>query len=523
MPKYRYLLVNLKAPVKRNIDLKSIILDRYYFLSKIWDQNEISYTIIRQSIDARKRNQLFYNFSAVLESVHPLKLKDALEYHDPESELLPVVSLSEESPFIIGMGPAGLFAALELAERGFKPWIFDRGDPVEKRTEKVNLFWKEGKLDTESNVQYGEGGAGTFSDGKLTARNRTIYSEKVYRYLIQFGANPSIQTESLPHLGTDGLKKILIKMRSYLEEKGCRFFFRHKLEAVKLDNNRVKEVIINGQVYQPEMILLAPGNSARDTFLQLHAQGLALENKPFAVGFRIEHSQDFINDSFFGKDNDFSLTGPAVYNLTAKADHYGVYSFCMCPGGFVIPASSESDGQVVNGMSFLNRANRLANSAIVVTVNEQDYGKTLFDGMKFQIKTEKKGFRNFSAPVQNAEDYIRNRFSKNIPAHSYSLDVYKEDLNNLLPSALNKALKTGLLSFEKRIRDFTRKGLLIGAETRTSCPIRIVRDHENRCSVSAENLYPVGEGSGYAGGIISSAADGLKTAMLFTHSHQNRK
>ncbi len=515
MKDYQYLLVNLKTSLKKEIDIKTVILDRYFFLSKIWEENNISYIISRRSIDARKKNQLFYNFSVILSSNKPLKLQDAYEYNGVDKEELPSIKIKDKHPFIIGMGPAGLFSALELVEKGFKPYIFDRGDSVEERSKKVELFWKNGKLDEESNVQYGEGGAGTFSDGKLTARGKNLYSQKVFEYLIRFGANPSIQIDSLPHLGTNGLKIILKNIREYLESKGCCFHFNHHLESITLNNQRVEKVRINGKDYHPELIIFGPGNSARDSFEMLHKQGIALESKPFAVGFRIEHLQSMINESFYGKQTDFSLTGPATYNLTAKSGQYGVYTFCMCPGGMVIPASSIAGHQVVNGMSYLERDNQYANSAVVVTVSERDFGTGLFDGVKLQEQIERKSFRNYSAPIQNASDYIINKVSKRTFETSYSLGTTSEDLNSLFPNQLNHALKEGLLHFEKRVPNFCQRGLLIAPETRTSSPIRIVRDQNFRYSITANNLFPVGEGSGYAGGIISSASDGLKTAMLF--------
>ncbi len=513
--KYNYLITNLKSNLVNEQKLDRLLTKAYPFLYYSLKNHEISYSVIRRSIDARKRNALYYNFTLLIHTEKEIPQLQRFSYHYPEEEPLRPVRLNNLNPFIIGMGPAGLFCALELVERGFQPWLFDRGKSVPDREKDVNTFWQKGILDTESNVQFGEGGAGTFSDGKLTARNRGIFSEKVFQSLIRHGADPDIEINALPHLGTDGLKKILSSIRQYLTEKGCKFFFSSKLNDITIKDQKIYSVRINQEVYQPEVLILAPGNSARDTFEMLMNQGICLESKPFAVGFRIEHTQDFVNERFYGNQTDFSLTGPAVYSMTAQCPPYGVYSFCMCPGGFVIPASSEENLMVVNGMSNSKRDNQFANSAIVATVNQKDFGLKPLDGIEFQRMIENKAFKQYTGQAQLAGDFIKNIKSASLKKSSYPLELKSVNLQSLFSKQISTALTKGLSQFDCKIKGFSENGLLIAPETRTSCPVRIVRDNIKGCSVSVSNLYPVGEGAGYAGGIISSAADGIKLAMRF--------
>ncbi|MCK4312040.1 MAG: hypothetical protein KAW88_04830 [Candidatus Cloacimonetes bacterium] len=509
-----YLIKNVLASISRKIDLK------YYISKKLnLSLNTIdNIKILRRSIDARKKNNLKYNFT-ISASIHGKipQHPDITEYKPPEPYLESKKQIFDLHPFIIGAGPAGLFAALSLVEKGFKPYIFDRGDEIEKRTKKVTKFWEKGLLDEESNVQFGEGGAGTFSDGKLTTRTRDFYTEKIIDYLVKFGADKKIKYEALPHLGTDGIKKIVINIRNFLEEKGCKFFWKHKLQDIQIQNGKIASVNINKQTYNPEILILAIGNSARDTFEML-SQKISLENKPFAVGVRIEHLQDYINQAFYGEKTDFTITGPASYRLTAKSKNRGIYSFCMCPGGYIIPASSEKDSLVLNGMSFKDRNNKYANSAIVVTVNESDYGKQILAGIEFQRKIERKCFlpkNPYFAPVQKVNDFLKGKTSENKIRSSYVPGILPKKLNELLPEQISKNLKFGLKIFDKRIPGFIKEGILLAPETRTSSPIRILRNKETFEALEVSNLYPIGEGSGYSGGIISSAVDGYKLGQIF--------
>ncbi|MDO9576357.1 MAG: NAD(P)/FAD-dependent oxidoreductase [Candidatus Cloacimonadales bacterium] len=474
--------------------------------------------ILHSSLDARVKNHLKFNLTLNAKISAKLDLNNDVQiYHEPEPYLQETKKISDPHPFIIGAGPAGLFAALALVEKGFQPYVFDRGDCLEKRSQKVADFWKNGVLNEESNVQFGEGGAGTFSDGKLTSRKSDFYTNQVTKYLLKFGAKAEINYEALPHLGTDGIHKIVLNIRKYLESKGCKFFWNHKFEEMEISNDRISTITVNGETHKPEIVILAIGNAARDTFEML-SQKTVLESKPFAVGFRIEHPQDFINETFYGIQNDFSISGPATYRLTAKALNRGVYSFCMCPGGQIIVASSEKNSVVTNGMSSSGRNGKFANSAIVVSVNEHDYGTGLLAGMEFQRNIEQKCFiadQPYFAPFQSAKDFMKALPTKRKIETSYNPGVHSSDLNAIYSSEIANAIKTGMKVFEKRAPGFIEKGIFIAPETRTSSPVRILRDNVTFCSQRLSNLFPCGEGSGYAGGIMSSAADGFKVGSIF--------
>jgi len=508
-----YLVRNILIPVQKDIQLKEAVSKKLQIRKDRIGQVQI----LRRALDARKKNHLKFNFTVLVKDLPDIEHQDITIYKDPIPYINEEEKLSDKNPFIIGAGPAGLFSALGLVEKGFQPIIFDRGAKLENRVLKVKKFWEDGELDEECNVQFGEGGAGTFSDGKLTSRNRDFYSNKIFDYLVKFGADENIKYEALPHLGTDKLRKIILNIRNFLTENGCKFYWNHKLENILLNNGKLQKVVINETTYSPEILILAVGNAARDTFMILDSLN-AITSKPFAVGFRIEHKQDFINNSFYGDRTDISLTGPATYRLTAKKGSKGIFSFCMCPGGFVIGAASEKEHLVINGMSFHDRSNEYANSAIVASVDEKDFGKGPLAGINFQKKIEYSCFSSsgsYNAPVQSASDFMNSKTSINTPHNSFMPGVNTIDMNGLLPFPLVQNLKFGLQVFDKRIPGFNENGVLIAPETRTSSPVRIVRDKQKRHSISAENLYPVGEGSGYAGGIISSAVDGYKTSQIF--------
>ncbi|HHE37877.1 MAG TPA: hypothetical protein ENL20_04815 [Candidatus Cloacimonetes bacterium] len=507
-----YLIKNVITPISKDIDLKKVLSEKL----KLNSIENIQ--ILRRSLDARKKNNLKYNYTLLAEIREKyFSHQDVMEYKKPFPYISSHIKLQNTNPFIIGAGPAGLFAAISLVEKGFKPYIFEQGEKIEERIKKINKFRNQGILDEESNVQFGEGGAGTFSDGKLTSRTRDFYTEKIFEYLVKFGADKKIKYEALPHLGTNGLKKIIINIRKYLEANGCRLFWDHKLENVQIENGKLKEVTINKQKYCPEILILAIGNSARDTFEML-SKKTTLENKPFSVGFRIEHTQDFINSAFYGEKTNFKITGPATYKLTAKYKNKGIYSFCMCPGGFVVAAASEKKHQVLNGMSFQPRDNKFANSGIVVTVNESDFGSKLLAGVKFQREIEQKCFDQknpYFAPSQKSDDFLINKTSKKGIPNSYKPGTFSSELNDLFPEIITESIKSALINFDQKINGFIENGLLLAPETRTSSPIRIVRNRATYETVGIQNIYPIGEGSGYSGGIISSAADGYKLACFF--------
>jgi len=509
-----YQIRNIQTELKRNIDLKFEIARK---LSISTEQIKII-EILKRSIDARKKDRLKYDFTILAQLSGKIKSSiDVTIFKEPLRYIEPRVTLKNINPFIIGSGPAGLFTALELVEKGFQPYIFEQGECVEDRQKSVKLFWETGVLDTDSNIQFGEGGAGTFSDGKLTARNKDFYSCKVLQKFVNFGANPDILFDALPHIGSDELIKIVKNIRIYLIEKGCKFHFGHKLDSIEIKNNKLDNVIINNEKYSPEILILAIGNSSRETFEML-SNIIPLQSKLFAVGIRIEHPQKFINDRFLGEKADISLTGQASYRLTFKTRQRGIYSFCMCPGGYIVNAASEHNSIVLNGMSNRNRDNYFANSAIIVTVDEQDYGKNYFDGINYQKYLEKLFFDKnnpYFAPVQSAESFVKKSFSKQILKSSFKPGTYPSNISEILPAEISKNLIKGLINFDKKFKGFIRNGIILAPETRTSSPIRILRNKETFETPGVENIYPIGEGSGYAGGIVSSASDGIKLANIF--------
>ncbi len=512
-----YKIRNLIVPVTSQADLYQLLSHKLHLPVSAIEEVEI----LRISLDARQKNHLKFNLTLKADISINIKLNNDVQiYQEPQPYIDFSYQVSNDHPFIIGAGPAGLFAALALVEKGFQPYIFERGDCLEKRSRKVAEFWKNGILDEESNVQFGEGGAGTFSDGKLTSRKNDYYTRKVTEYLIKFGADKKIAYEALPHLGTDGIRMIIKKLRTYLESKGCKFFWNHKLEDIALVNGKISTLKINQEIYRPEIVVLAIGNSARDTF-HLLSQKIAMQAKPFAVGFRIEHPQDFINKAFYGRKTDFSITGPAVYRLTAQIEKRGVYSFCMCPGGQIIAACSENNSVVTNGMSSSSRKGKFANSAIVVTVNEKDFGNGILAGMEYQRKIEQLCYNHhlpYFAPAQNAADFMQSIVSNQIRNSSYLPGIYSFDLNSIYSDQITAAIKAGMKVFEKRTKGFIENGIFAAPETRTSSPVRILRNDSTYNSRSASNLFPCGEGSGYAGGIMSSAADGYKIGSILSKS-----
>ena len=509
----KYLIKNIVTPVSNRIDLHKIISTKL----KISEVAIRNITVLKKSIDARKKNNIKYNFTCIAEIDYKIKNNnDVLQYSEPEPYLKSVNKIPDKHPFIIGEGPAGLFTALGLVEKGYEPYIFERGKSIAEREKDVEIFWEKSILNTNSNVQFGEGGAGTFSDGKLTARNQDYYTNKVFDYLIKFGADKSIKYDALPHLGTDKIRIIVKNIRNYLIKHNAKFFWNSSLNDITLQNGKITQIKINDEIYEPGIIILAIGNSSRDTFEMLYNKGVCFQSKPFALGFRIEHSQEFINNAIYGKFTKF--LGNATYRLTAKIPKRGAYSFCMCPGGFVVASASEEKMQVTNGMSYAKRDNHLANSAIVVTVSQNDFGNNALDGIKFQRVLEKKAFSKsfpYFSPFQTATDFIKQISASKIYKTSYKPGSYPSDFNNIFPKEISNSLKSALIKFNKKISGFLQNGILLGVETRTSSPVRILRDKETFHSLNISNLYPIGEGSGYAGGIVSSAADGYKLSQTF--------
>ena len=435
-------------------------------------------------------------------------------------------------PIVIGMGPAGLFAALILAQSGFRPLVLERGKAVRERTVDTFRMWRQGVLDTESNTQFGEGGAGTFSDGKLYSqiKDPKHYGRKVLREFVAAGAPEEILYVSKPHIGTFRLVGMVEKMRAKIIELGGEIRFGCRVEEIEIERDasgadnigRVRAVILaGGERIASDHIVLAVGHSARDTFAMLHARGVFMQAKPFSIGFRIEHPQSLINKNRYGKNADSPLLGAADYKLVHHAKNgRSVYSFCMCPGGTVVAATSEAGRVVTNGMSQYSRNERNANAGIVVGISpEQDYPGGPLAGIEFQRFWESRAFElgggSYMAPGQLVGDFLARRPSTKLGAvlPSYTPGVHMCDLSTALPDYAIAAIREALPVFAKQLKGFDLPdAVLTAVESRTSSPIRIARNDDDLQSVNTRGLFPAGEGAGYAGGILSAAIDGIKIA-----------
>ncbi len=476
----------------------------------------VSNKILRRSVDARKGTVRF-NYSVLFELDKTVKLNDFTVLADaPKADYFCEPTLPYR-PMIAGMGPAGLFAGYYLAKCGCRPIIIERGGSIEKRTEKTAAFAKSGVLDTECNIQFGEGGAGTFSDGKLTTRINDPRCDLVLDILAQHGAPQDILYLAKPHIGTDLLRGVIVTMRNAIIAMGGEIRFDSRLDSVGIRHNRLVSVVVNGEEHECKGLLLATGHSARDTYQMLFDKGVAMSAKPFAVGVRIEHLQEDIDRAQYGKYAGHPMLGAADYRLTYNGGR-SVFSFCMCPGGSVVAAASEECGVAVNGMSNHSRSGKNANSAIVVSISERDFDGVL-GGVSFQRRLERAAYElgggGYFAPVQLTSDFVNDRVthSRSKVEPTYPIGTNAANLANCLPEPIVSALKDGLRSFDTKIKGFTKDSVLTGLETRTSAPVRILRG-EHMESVNVKGLYPVGEGAGYAGGIMSSAVDGIKAAQM---------
>lgn len=491
-------------------------------------EDTFTYTIKKRSIDARKKQELHFVYAvdvALPQKVERQLLAKSkgklLPAPDEEYRFLPTGSLPmPQRPVVIGAGPAGLFCAYFLAKHGYAPIVVERGEPMEERIRRVECFWKEGTLHPESNVQFGEGGAGTFSDGKLNTmvKDPSGRIRKVLEIFVEHGAPEEILYLNKPHIGTDNLRHIIVSMRKQMIAWGAEFHFSSKVTDLLLnEQGAVKAVEINNStLIECRTVVAALGHSARDTFEMLAQKPLTMENKAFAIGVRIEHPQEMIGLSQYGEA--WKKLPAADYKLTHQCQNgRGVYSFCMCPGGFVVNASSEAGRCVVNGMSNHDRAERNANSALIVTVTPEDFKAEGFDGplagMQFQRKWEEAAYRegNGKIPLQLFGDLLSEKKSATIGeiVPDTKGDWTFGNLNNCLPDYVLESLKEGILAFDKKIAGFARKdAVLLGVETRTSSPVRMVRGADYQSDI--QGFYPCGEGAGYAGGITSAAVDGIK-------------
>ena len=479
--------------------------------------------ILHKSLDTSCKDQFYYEVSIVVTAPVLFDNKENLPVYPESIEEIKADRKSKnikERPIIAGFGPAGMFAALELIDYGIKPLIFERGKKIEERTIDVQRFIKDRVLDTESNIQFGEGGAGSYSDGKLFSRtNNTKHINRVLDTFIKFGAPEEIGYVRKPHVGTDVLCRIVRNIRNYILERGGEIHYGSKVTDILISGDKVSGVVINGEKeYRSSTLYLAVGNSARDSFEMFHKKGIAMEQKPILVGVRIEHPAEIINLIRYGnKYKAFPGIGAAAYSLnyTNRKAGRGVYTFCMCPGGEVINASSEDGVMVVNGMSYSGRSSEFSNSALVVTCHTDDY-KSIdpLAGIEFQKAIERKAFNagggRWEVPAQNLIDFLSGKLSVNLNKNSFKMGAASADMNEIFPDFITGALLNAFKSWEEDYPLFVSDhATLLGAETRTSSPVRIKRTGKYE-SVNIKNLYPIGEGSGYTGGITSSAADAIK-------------
>lgn len=493
------------------------LINKILHKNKISLNDFISLDIVKKSIDARDKRNVHYNYSV------NIKLQDEAKYSFKHIEIPKEVPISKNrnskyKPIIIGSGPAGLFCALTFIDNGYKPIIIEQGSSVEDRIKYVEEYKSTGKINELCNVQFGEGGAGTFSDGKLTTGINSPYIKRVLENFHKFGAPKEILYLNKPHIGTDNLINILKNIRKYIESKGGKYYFNTKLNDIESKNEIVKIKTTNGE-FETDALVLAIGHSARDTFKMLKEKNMNMLRKNFSVGVRIEHKQSMINESQYGTFTKLNLP-PAEYKLVYHGkDGRSCYSFCMCPGGEVIASSSESESIVTNGMSVFKRDKENANAALLVNVLTTDFeGNDPLAGMYFQEELEHKAFilggSNYNAPIQRVEDFINNRKSTNIGSiiPSYKPGYTLCNLNDILPNFVSKTLKEGILSFDHKIKGFANPdAILTGVETRSSSPITIPRNEDLMSNI--DYIYPCGEGAGYAGGITSAAVDGIKVAI----------
>ncbi len=516
--------------IKRSINEdESIIITRISKKLNVKKEQILNYEIIKESIDARKKPNIYlvYELAVSLSNEKEFlnKHKEYQEYIKPVCNFTITGTNKIKRPVIIGTGPAGLFAAYLLAELNYKPIIIERGEPVEDRLKTVNKFWETGKLNKNSNVQFGEGGAGTFSDGKLnTMVKDSLRQRKVFETFIEHGAPQDIIYRNKPHIGTDKLINIVSSMRNKIISLGGEYRFNTQLTNLIVKDNKLIGVEVNNNtIIDTDICILAIGHSARDTFYMLNNY-LEMTSKPFAVGLRIMHPQKDINKSQYGVE-ELSILGNADYKLTHQCHNgKGVYTFCMCPGGYVVNASSEENRLAINGMSNYDRNSGIANSAIVVTVNQDDYGHNLFDGLEFQRKMEEKAYEigKGNIPISLYEDYKNNKISKELKTIKPEIKGKYSfaNLNDIYPDNINEALKDGIESFAKKIPIFNHNdSVLAGIESRTSSPIHINRDENLESNI--KGVYPCGEGAGYAGGITSAAIDGIRVVESIISKYTN--
>lgn len=520
------ILQNIKTPIEASKDeIIALALKQY----KISPKNVRSSGIYKSSVDARKREDIHF-VSSVLVTLSSQDLEQQVssrnknvKYHE-DIALSPKVSTRKKQGRVVitGFGPAGMFCALLLSEFGYRPIVLERGDEVDARVKKVESFFKGDELDTETNVQFGEGGAGTFSDGKLMTRISDPLCRYILNRLVELGAPEEILFEAKPHIGTDKLRGVVKAIRKRIIENGGEVRFLSKLDDITIVNNEVRSIRSNSDTIETSALVLAIGHSARDTFEMLLKKGVLMEPKPFSVGARIEHKQIDVNRSLYGELASHPSLPVGEYQLShRRPDGRAAYTFCMCPGGTVVAAASERNTIVTNGMSEYARNGENANAALVVSVSKDDFGSGILDGVNFARSLESRAYSfsgSYNAPATTVGAFLDSKSCAQSVLPTYRPGVVQCDFDTLFPSFITEMMREGLRKFSRQMQCFGDMGAVLTApETRTSSPIRITRN-EQMTALGIDNLYPCGEGAGYAGGIVSAAVDGVKAAVKIIES-----
>lgn len=512
---------NIKLPYKAD---KREAISKAEARLKKYGRRALFSEICKRSVDAREKRNILFVYSVYMKLDGALTEKELTELDAVAvvpSEFSPVLGKEKTNlpPCVVGMGPAGLFCALALAEHGYKPIIFEKGYDVWKRKADVSRFFETGELSNDSNVQFGAGGAGTFSDGKLVTRINDPMGKYVLETLVRFGAPEEILWQAKPHVGTDVLLHVVDKMAEYIKSKGGRIYYGSPVKSLRRGQGGSWISLTENGESENSALVLAVGHSARETYEYLVKEGYEVVPKDFSCGVRIEHLAKDIDRAMYG-EGDVGILGHGEYTLSHREGNRGVYTFCMCPGGEVVAAASEQGGVVVNGMSNHLRNGTNSNSAVAVSVLKEDYGNHPLKAIEFQRKLERAAYTlgggNYGAPIQTVGDFFEGRASAEPttvqPTYMNGRSYKVADLNSGAPAFITSMLKTGIKKFDSRIKGFASKtALLSGYETRTSAPVRILRN-DDLTAVGHDNLYPCGEGAGYAGGITSAAIDGLRVA-----------
>ncbi|MCB9263298.1 MAG: FAD-binding protein [Flavobacteriales bacterium] len=480
---------------------------------KINSINEICYRIERKSLDARKKPIVF---------TYRVWIGSKQQITSNEKPFKPLLKKQSKTAIVVGFGSAGMFAALQLIAQGITPLVIERGKKVRERRRDLAAIFKERTINEESNYCFGEGGAGTFSDGKLYTRSKKRGDiQEILQTLVNHGAKPEILYEAHPHIGTNKLPQIVENIRKTIENNGGQVLFETKLIKLEIEKNQVKGIHTNKGFFASDHVILATGHSARDIFEMLYAQKIAIESKPFALGVRIEHPQNQIDGIQYKCETRGMYLPPSSYSLVTQAQGRGVFSFCMCPGGIIAPAMTAQQEVVVNGWSPSKRNGKFANSGFVTEIRPEDWAKfgseNPLAAMHFQQEIERHAYRfggeNLKAPAQRVADFVNGIVSKDIQENSYQLGVQSTDLREVLPTFVHQRLREAIIHFGKRMKGFnSNAGVLVGVESRTSSPVRIPRNRETLQHPDIKGFYPCGEGAGYAGGIMSAALDGVACA-----------